>query len=120
MATISTVLLVEDEPIHAPVQRRFAPYLANKLASAEQTRVGDHLRHCPACATALVRFLQELRATTALLGSLPRHPAPLALREWLLAIPDRASVENGHARAEASARRPRARVRRGRVAPGWG
>ena len=85
------------EPTHAPVQRHFAPYLANELAPADQAGIAAHLHHCPACTTALVTFLQELRATTKLLGSLPRHPAPRALRERLLAIPDREQCEREHA-----------------------
>ena len=73
---------------HLRVQRQFGPYLINELKPADQLGVAAHLRHCPACARALVTYLQELRATRALLGSLPLHPAPLALRERLLAIPD--------------------------------
>jgi hypothetical protein len=90
-------------PTHAHVQHQFAPYLAQELAPAEQAGVGSHLSHCPACATALVSFLQELHATTGLLGSLPRHAAPRALRERLLAIPDREAAGEGH--GEPGARR---------------
>jgi hypothetical protein len=79
----------------AHVQHQFAPYLAQELAPAEQAGVGSHLSHCPACATALVNFPQELHATTGLLGSLPRHAAPRALRERLLAVPDREVAGEG-------------------------
>ena len=71
------------------MQHHYAPYLANELGPADQAVVAAHLRHCAACATALVNFLQELRAIAGLLGGLPLHPAPLVLRERLLAIPDR-------------------------------
>ena len=73
---------------HPHVQSQFAAYLANDLVPSGQSRVAAHLRDCPACAAALVHFLQELRATTDLLGSLPVHHAPQALRERLLAISD--------------------------------
>jgi hypothetical protein len=76
-------------PTHTQVRQQFAPYLAQELAPAEQAGVAAYLRHCPACATALVTLLQGLRATIELLGSLPRHPAPPALRQRLLAILDR-------------------------------
>jgi hypothetical protein len=71
-------------PTHAHAQHQFAPYRAQELAPAEQAAVGSHLSHCPACATTLVTLLQELHATSGLLGSLPRHAAPRALRERLL------------------------------------
>jgi hypothetical protein len=83
-------------PIHAHVQQQFAPYLGQELAPAAQAGVGRHLSHCRACATALVTFLQELHVTTGLLGSLPQHAAPRALRERLLAIPDREAAGEGH------------------------
>jgi hypothetical protein len=86
------------EPTHTHVQRHLAPYFANERPSAERTRVAAHPRDCLACTAALVRFLPELRATTALLGSLPLHPAPLVLRQQLLAIPDR--QPGGSARGE--------------------
>jgi anti-sigma factor RsiW len=87
-------------PTYAHVQHQFASYLAQELAPAEHAAVGSHLSHCPACATALVTLLHELHATSGLLGSLPRHAAPRALRERLLAIPDREALGRGLESAE--------------------
>jgi anti-sigma factor RsiW len=73
---------------HTHVQSQFAAYLANDLAPTDQAGVGAHLHQCPACATALVGYLQNRRRIRELLHSLPRYPAPQSLRVRLLAIPD--------------------------------
>jgi anti-sigma factor RsiW len=74
---------------HDQVRRRFADYLSADVDPASKAQIGAHLAHCPTCAVALVAYRQSLRATVALLRGLPRREAPAALRERLLAIPNR-------------------------------
>jgi len=74
---------------HEEVRRQFPTYLSADLDPLTQRRIGAHLRHCPRCAVALVTYRQSLRTTVALLRGLPRREAPAALRERLLAIPNR-------------------------------
>ena len=55
-------------------------YLEDALASDERERFEVHLRHCAACA----RYLEQLRGTVAMLGSVPADEPDPAVREELV------------------------------------
>jgi hypothetical protein len=78
-----------SDSIHAAIQERFTGYLAGTLAEEARCFVAAHLAHCARCSTALVSSLQATHRLTELLGALPHPPAPVALRDRLLRIPDR-------------------------------
>jgi hypothetical protein len=65
---------------HDQVREILGPYLEGELASAQQLVVERHLTSCPACTTEY----RELRATVALLRSLPEPEVPAGFSERVL------------------------------------
>lgn len=74
---------------HEEVRCLFPDYLSTDVDPSRRAQIGAHLARCSACAVALVAYRQSLRATVALLHGLPRREAPAAVRQRLLAIPNR-------------------------------
>ena len=79
-AGVETAELTHDE-----VRSQLSAYLAGELEEGPEARITGHLAQCSACTA----YLATLRATIDLLQTLPARTPPPALRERLLAIPDR-------------------------------